>query len=120
MKRNEENKEAYETLKERSDEYVTAVDEDGKELLLEPVEYFFYNGDEYALLSEVSDSKNEIEDSELNDVESALGCFVCKVTSVKDQNGVEMDEFTPVDDDALAEKLIEIVNTKQNSKEGKI
>lgn len=100
-------------------DYVTAIDEDGRELRLKPIEFFFYNGDEYALLSEVNDEDGEeCADVDEESEEGALGCFVCKVTSVKDENGDEMDEFEPVDDEELAEKLIEIANTKQTGEEG--
>lgn len=114
MKENSEN-----IMPVDENDYVTAIDEDGKELCLKPIEYFFYNGDEYALLSETDiDNESACNDADEDIEEDAVGCFVCKVTSVKDDNGDEMDEFEPVDDEELAAKLIEIANTKQNGEEG--
>ena len=61
-------------------------DEDGKEYEFIVRDYFFYNGDEYALLTEMGQEA--------------------------DENGEEDEEFELVEDEALAEKLIEIANTR--------
>ena len=61
-------------------------DEDGKEYEFIVRDYFFYNGDEYALLTEMGQEA--------------------------DENGEEDEEFELVEDETLAEKLIEIANTR--------
>lgn len=78
-------------------------DEDGNVIPFVVVDYVFYNGEEYALLTEVSD-----EDSE----EDSQECIVCKVVAETEEDGEETESFIPVEDEALAQKLVDIFNTK--------
>ena len=111
-------------------DYVQATDEDGNELLLEPLDYFFYNGEEYCVLAEVDEPVSEAcegcentncEGCEQygaeNEDEEPMNCFICKVQTVQDEDGNDVDEFIPVEDDALAAKLIEIANTRMEEDE---
>ena len=77
-------------------------DEDGKEYEFIVRDYFFYNGDEYALLTEMGQEADE----------NGEECIVCKVVAAEGENGEEDEEFELVEDEALAEKLIEIANTR--------
>lgn len=77
-------------------------DEDGKEYEFIVRDYFFYNGDEYALLTEMGQEADE----------NGEECIVCKVVAAKGEDGEEDEEFELVEDEALAEKLIEIANTR--------
>ena len=72
--------------------------EDGAVLKLCVERYFFYNGDEYVLLSD---------DCGQNDGEE-VSHYVMKVQPLPDEDGEEMEEFVPVDDD-LMEQLIQVV-----------
>ena len=72
--------------------------EDGEVLRLCVERYFFYNGDEYVLLSD---------DCGQNDGEE-ISHYVMKVQPLPDENGEEMEEFVPVDED-LMEQLIQVV-----------
>lgn len=78
-------------------------DEDGNVIPFVVVDYVFYNGEEYALLTEVSD-----EDSK----EDSQECIVCKVVAETEEDGEETESFIPVEDEALAQKLVDIFNTK--------
>ena len=77
-------------------------DEDGKEYEFIVRDYFFYNGDEYALLTEMGQE----------DDENGEECIVCKVVAAEGEDGEEDEEFELVEDEGLAEKLIEIANTR--------
>ena len=77
-------------------------DEDGKEYEFIVRDYFFYNGDEYAILSEMGQEADE----------NGEECIVCKVVAAEGEDGEEDEEFELVEDEALAEKLIEIANTR--------
>lgn len=77
-------------------------DEDGKEYEFIVRYYFFYNGDEYALLTEMGQEADE----------NGEECIVCKVVAAEGENGEEDEEFELVEDETLAEKLIEIANTR--------
>ena len=77
-------------------------DEDGKEYEFLVRDYFFYNGDEYALLTEMGQEADE----------NGEECIVCKVVAAEGENGEEDEEFELVEDETLAEKLIEIANTR--------
>ena len=77
-------------------------DEDGKEYEFIVRDYFFYNGDEYALLTEMGQEADE----------NGEECIVCKVVAAEGENGEEEEEFELVEDETLAEKLIEIAKTR--------
>jgi uncharacterized protein YrzB (UPF0473 family) len=81
---------------------VTFEDEDGNEYEFEVRDYFFYNGDEYALLTEVGQEADD----------NGEECIVCRVDAVTNENNEEDEEFVLVEDESLAEKLIEIANTR--------
>ena len=77
-------------------------DEDGNEYEFAVRDYFFYNGDEYALLTEVGQEADE----------NGEECIVCKVETTTGEDGEEDEEFVLVEDETLAGKLIEIANTR--------
>ena len=107
---------------ENYEEYdlVQATDEDGNQLTLRVLDYFFYNGEEYAALEEAEEEcdmacegcEHAAECEAEEEDEEAGGIYICKVVSTTDDDGTEMDEFTPVEDDALADKLLEIFNRR--------
>ena len=77
-------------------------DEDGNVIPFAVIDYVFYNGDEYALLTEVGQEADE----------NGEECIVCKVEQVTGEDGEEDEEFVLVEDEELAGKLIEIANTR--------
>jgi uncharacterized protein YrzB (UPF0473 family) len=85
-------------------EPVIFEDEDGNEYAFTPLDFFFYNGDEYALLSE--ETEEDGEDEEGTEV------IVCRVLTETDENGEETETFELVEDEELAEKLVAIANTR--------
>ncbi len=93
---NEENLEA-------EDDLIVFETEDGEEVTFVIEDYFFYNGDEYAVLTEYDTEKEEVLDE---------GSIVSRVETVEGENGEEDDEFIPIEDDELAQKLIDIANAQ--------
>jgi len=89
-----------EQMEER--DVVEFVDDEGNTLLLEVMDYFFYNGEEFAALC---DAKEEGDESDED------GVYIMKINSFTDENGEEMEEFVPPEE-ALMEKLISIVQTR--------
>ena len=92
---------------------IEGIDEDGNEVLLEVVRYFFYNGEEYVVLGEAHEGDCDCEecehhDHEEDDEEEAINLFIMKVVE-KEEDGEEIEEFLPIDDEDLLEKLIEVV-----------
>ena len=92
---------------------VELTDEDGNSVLAEVVRYFFYNGEEYVVLGEVHEDDCDCEECEHCDhdheeEEEAINVFIMKVVETE-EDGEEMEEFLPVDDEDLLEKLIEVV-----------
>ena len=73
--------------------------EDGTSIQLCVERYFYYNGEEYVLLSNQCGG-----DGQPQEVEH----YVMKVEPLPDENGEEMEEFVPVDDE-LMEQLIQVV-----------
>ncbi|MBR4081274.1 MAG: DUF1292 domain-containing protein [Clostridia bacterium] len=112
---------------EEEQDFIVGTDEDGNEVELQVLDYFFYNGEEYAILTEAADDCCcDCEDCADHDHEhecdcdceecgenDEITCFIMKVVSAKDEEtGEEYDEFVPVEDEALEAKLIEVATTK--------
>lgn len=93
---------------------VVFVDEDENEIEMEVLDYFYYNGEEFAVLTEVSDVQCECPEGEECTCEPAEIMFA-KVVPV---DGSEEDvEFLPVEDEELADKLFEIINSAMEDEE---
>ena len=82
-------------------------DEDGNVIPFAVIDYVFYNGEEYALLTEVTDEEED-ENQE---------CIVCRVVAETEEDGEETESFVPVEDESLAQKLVDIFNTKMADEE---
>ncbi len=78
-------------------------DEDGNIIPFAVIDYVFYNGEEYALLTEVTEEEEDGENQE---------CIVCRVAAGTEDEGEETESFIPVEDEDLAQKLVDIFNTK--------
>ncbi len=87
------------------EDLIVIEDDEGHEYTFRVEEYFFYNGDEYALLVET-------EESAAQDGSDPMGAIVCRIETGEDENGEETEEFIPVEDVALAERLFEIAKTR--------
>ena len=83
------------------EDLIVFEDEDGNEYTYAVVDYLFYNGEEYALLADAA-ADQEAEDQE---------CIICKVVA-EEENGEENETFELVEDEVLAQKLVDIFNTK--------
>ena len=81
---------------------VVFEDDEGNEITMEVLDYFFYEGKEYALLAEV-DEDGECGCDEC-DEEHQRDAYIMEVVAVGD----DQEEFVPVAEE-LADKLIEIV-----------
>ena len=82
-------------------------DEDGNEYEFAVRDYFFYNGEEYALLTEIGQEADEYGEE----------CIVCKVENTTGDDGEEDEEFILVEDEELAGRLIEIANNRLSEDE---
>lgn len=82
-------------------------DEDGNEYEFAVRDYFFYNGEEYALLTEIGQEADE----------NGEECIVCKVENTTSDDGEEDEEFILVEDEELAGRLIEIANNRLSEDE---
>ncbi len=94
---------------------IEGVDEDGNKVLLQVMDYFFYNGEEYVILADAEDEEGQvcsIEDGscEHNHEDEEIDLYIMKVISTTGDDGEEMEEFVPVEDD-LMDTLIEVVQT---------
>ena len=111
---------------ESEPDLIEGVDEDGNQVLLQVVRYFFYNGDEYVVLGdaqmddecdcgcEACAHAEDCEHDEDEDYEPSL--YIMKVVETE-ENGEEMEEFVPIEDEELLEALIEVVQTEFDSEE---
>lgn len=81
--------------------------ENGESIRLCVERYFFYNGDEYVLLSD--DCGDAAENEEISR-------YVMKVQPLEGEDGEEMEEFVPVEEE-LMEQLIQVVEATFDSDE---
>lgn len=91
-----------EEMKER--DIVEFTDDEGNTILLEVMDYFFYNGEEFAALC------NAREDASDDDPDDDP-VYIMKVNSFTNDEGEEMEEFVPPEEE-LMEKLIQVVRTR--------
>ena len=85
------------------DDIIVFEDEDGNEYYYTVIDYMFYNGEEYALMVESDAEEDESEKQE---------CIICRIVSQTEEDGEETESFEVVDDETLANKLVDIFNTK--------
>ena len=83
---------------------VEFTDDEGNSLMLEVMDYFFYNGEEFAVLCDA-------EEAPADDDPDDDPVYITKINSYTDENGEEMEEFVSPDE-KLMEKLIQIVRTR--------
>ena len=94
-------------IMEPEEDMIEMTDEDGNVTLCRILDYFFYNGNEYAILT----------DSNEDDTAEAIDCFVMQIVPETDEDGEELEAFVPVEDQKLEAKLMEIATTKLNDDE---
>lgn len=83
---------------------VVFTDDEGNDFELEVMDYFFYNGEEFAALCDAKENPSD-DDPDDDPV------YIMKINAFTDENGEEMEEFVPPDE-ALMEKLIQVVRTR--------
>ena len=88
-----------------SDDIMIFETEDGGEQRVQYIDSVFYNGDEYAVMTELAEGQEPW--TEEGGDEEYPEIFFMKVVPVDDENV----EFEPVDDE-LGDKLFEIVNSE--------
>ena len=86
-------------------------DEDGNTLLLEVMDYFFYNGEEFAVLCDADEEACDHCHDEECDCEDEQSLYIMKVVTVTGEDGEEMEEFISPDESML-EQLIEVVQAR--------
>lgn len=97
-------------MDEMERDIIEMTDDEGNTILMEVVDYFFYNGDEYVILTDTIPEDSSEDPEELN-------CYVMKVVVSKDENGEELETFEPILDEALEERVMAVANTKLNEEE---
>ena len=83
---------------------VELENEDGSALRLRVARYFYYNGEEFVLLSADLEGENAQADQ-----------YIMKVTAVEGET--DMEEFEPIEDDALYDKLINALEAVEGGRE---
>ncbi|NLB90387.1 MAG: DUF1292 domain-containing protein, partial [Clostridiales bacterium] len=92
---------------------IEGIDEEGNQILLQVMDYFFYNGEEYVILADADDSLYsdcDDEECEHDHEQDELDLYIMKVITSTGDDGEEMEEFVPVDEE-LMDTLIEVVQT---------
>ena len=88
------------------------TDEDGNDVNVQVLDYFYYYGDEYAVMTELAEGQEPW--TEAGGDEEAPEVFFMKVVDVDDENV----EFQPIEDDDLADKLFAIYSENYNEEDG--
>ena len=95
---------------------IEGIDEDGNKVLLQVMDYFFYNGEEYVILADADEFDCECDEAFCNcehdhaHDEEEVDLYIMKVISTTGDDGEELEEFVPVDEN-LMDTLIEVVQT---------
>ena len=97
------------SIDDMADDMIEMTDEEGNTTLFKILDYFFYNGDEYAILTDSIDEDTTGADR--------VDCYVMKIVPTTDESGEELEEFVPVEDQKLEAKLMEIATLKLNDDE---
>lgn len=114
------------SAEEMNQDLIEGVDEEGNKVLLQVVRYFFYNGEEYVVLGDAQpegeccggcehcDHDHDHECKEEDEDDEAVNLYIMKVVE-SEEDGEEVEEFVPVEDEDLLEKLIEVVQADFDS-----
>jgi hypothetical protein len=88
-------------------------DEEGNTLLLEVMDYFFYNGEEFAVLCDADEEACEHAHDETcgEDCEHEHSLYIMKVVTSTGEDGEEMEEFISPDE-SMMDQLIEVVQAR--------
>ena len=92
---------------EQEQDLVVVMDDEGNELTMEVLDYFFYEGQEYAVLVEYSEDACACEEAHCaccHEHEDQQEAYIMRVVPVGD----DQEEFIPVEEEML-EKLIDFV-----------
>jgi len=90
---------------ENEKDLVVFEDDKGNEITMEVIDYFFYEGQEYAMLTDYDENAPACESCEGGDCSGcAQEVVIMKVVPV----GEDEEEFIPVDEE-LGEKLIQLI-----------
>lgn len=85
------------------------TDDEGNDVNVQVLNYFYYNGEEYAVLTEATEPTCDCgPDEECEDCGEPTEIFFMKVVPIEgDEENVE---FLPVEDEDLADKLFDIIS----------
>ena len=90
---------------EQKQDLVVIMDDEGNELTMEVLDYFFYEGQEYAVMVEYNEEGCTCDhEDEACDCCEQQEAYIMRVVPVGD----DQEEFVPVEEDLL-EKLIDFV-----------
>ena len=98
-----------EEMEER--DIVEFTDEQGNTLLLEVMDYFFYNGEEFAALCDAKENPSDDDPDDDDPDDDDPDDDDPDDDDPDDESGEKMEEFVPPDE-ALMEKLIQVVRTR--------
>ena len=100
---------------EQNQDLVVFVDDAGDEKTMEVLDYFYYEGQEYAVLTEYTEESCNHEHCEhcAGHEHEEQDAFIMRVVPV----GEDQEEFVPVEDD-LMDKLIDFVQNELYADDG--
>jgi hypothetical protein len=90
---------------------VVITDDEGVEYTMEVLDYFFYEGQEYAVLTEYHEDEGcgcGCEDEECECCDHDHEAYIMKVVPVED----DQEAFLPIEDEALVTRLIDFVQNE--------
>ena len=98
-------------MDEMERDIIEMTDDAGNTIQMEVIDYFFYNGDEFVILTDTIPEDEDDDPEELN-------CYVMKVITSKDEaTGEELETFEPIEDAELEERVMAVANTVLNEEE---
>lgn len=92
-------------MEDMEKDLVDIFDDDGNKITMEVLDYFFYEGEEYALMTEFNEECEACEKESCEEC-GEIDAYIMKVEPVGDDE----EQFVPVDEE-LQDKLIELVQS---------
>ena len=98
-----------EDMQER--DIVEFTDDNGNTLMLEVMDYFYYNGQEFAALCNANENPGD-------DDPDDDAVYIMQVNTFEDENGEEMEEFVPPEEALMEKPMTKTRTNKRRSMRG--
>lgn len=91
-------------MEDEEKDLVVFEDEDGNQITLQVLDYLYYEGKEYAMLTDPDDGCDGCERKDCKGCEASQSVYIMEVVNIDD----DTEEFIEVEDQELADTILDI------------